>query len=111
MSYTVALITKSEDALAPLLNGIAMPVLLLSGVLLPMSMGPAGSRPDPSAERRVQLTDQLSYPAAPTRGGRVAPQDVHHDGQRQVSQLRDVVGADGGIVPGRELQSSCGMGG
>ncbi len=40
MSYAVALITKSEDALAPLLNGIAMPVLLLSGILLPMSMGP-----------------------------------------------------------------------
>jgi ABC-2 type transport system permease protein len=41
MSYAVALITESEDALAPLLNGIAMPVLLLLGTLLPMSMGPA----------------------------------------------------------------------
>jgi ABC-2 type transport system permease protein len=41
LSYSVALITKSEDALAPLLNGIAMPLLLLSGILLPMSLGPA----------------------------------------------------------------------
>jgi hypothetical protein len=39
-SYIVALITKSEDALAPLLNGIAMPLLLLSGILLPMQIGP-----------------------------------------------------------------------
>ncbi|GAA0580568.1 ABC transporter permease [Kribbella sandramycini] len=40
LSYAVALITKSEDALAPLLNGIAMPLLLLSGILLPMQIGP-----------------------------------------------------------------------
>ena len=40
LSYSVALITKSEDALAPLLNGIAMPFLLLSGILLPMQIGP-----------------------------------------------------------------------
>ena len=40
LSYSVALITKSEDALAPLLNGIAMPLLLLSGILLPMQIGP-----------------------------------------------------------------------
>lgn len=40
LSYAVALITKSEDAMAPLLNGIAMPLLLLSGILLPMQLGP-----------------------------------------------------------------------
>jgi ABC-2 type transport system permease protein len=39
-SYAVALITKSEDALAPLLNTIAVPVLLLSGIMLPMSLAP-----------------------------------------------------------------------
>ena len=33
-------ITKSEDVLAPLLNWIAMPVLLLSGILLPMTLAP-----------------------------------------------------------------------
>src|SRR3954468_8778061 len=41
LSYAAALRLKSEDALAPLLNGIAIPVLLLSGILLPMSIAPA----------------------------------------------------------------------
>ena len=39
-SYAAALTLKSEDALAPLLNGIAVPLLLLSGILLPMSLAP-----------------------------------------------------------------------
>lgn len=43
-SYAVALVTKSEDALAPLLNGVALPVLLLSGILLPMQLGPGWLR-------------------------------------------------------------------
>ena len=34
------LFRSSEDALAPLLNGIAMPLLLLSGILLPMALAP-----------------------------------------------------------------------
>jgi ABC-2 type transport system permease protein len=41
LSYAAALVLKSEDALAPLLNGIAIPLLLLSGILLPMSLAPA----------------------------------------------------------------------
>ncbi len=40
LSYGTALILKSEDALAPLLNGIAIPILLLSGILLPMTIAP-----------------------------------------------------------------------
>ena len=36
----VALIFKSEDALAPLLQGVVLPLLLLSGILLPMSVAP-----------------------------------------------------------------------
>jgi ABC-2 type transport system permease protein len=43
-SYAAALVLKSEDALAPLLNGLAVPVLLLSGILLPMSLAPAWLR-------------------------------------------------------------------
>ncbi len=39
-SNALALTTKSEDVMAPLINSIAMPVLLLSGILLPMSLGP-----------------------------------------------------------------------
>jgi ABC-2 type transport system permease protein len=39
-SYAAALLLKSEDALAPLANGLAVPLLLLSGILLPMSLAP-----------------------------------------------------------------------
>jgi ABC-2 type transport system permease protein len=44
VSYAVALRLKSEDALAPLLNAVAMPVLLLSGILLPMTLAPGWLR-------------------------------------------------------------------
>ena len=40
LSYTLALILGSEDALAPTINAIALPLLLLSGVMLPMSLAP-----------------------------------------------------------------------
>jgi ABC-2 type transport system permease protein len=40
LSYAAALVLKSEDALAPVVQGIALPVLLLSGILLPMSLAP-----------------------------------------------------------------------
>jgi ABC-2 type transport system permease protein len=40
VSYAVALTVKSEDVLAPLLNAVAFPVLLLSGILLPMTLAP-----------------------------------------------------------------------
>jgi ABC-2 type transport system permease protein len=43
-SYAAALILKSEDALAPLFNGLFLPILLLSGILLPMSLAPAWLR-------------------------------------------------------------------
>ena len=36
-SYALALKLRSEDALAPLMNAISMPILLLSGILLPLS--------------------------------------------------------------------------
>jgi len=37
-SNAIALKLRSEDALAPLMNGVAQPMLLLSGILLPMSI-------------------------------------------------------------------------
>ena len=40
-SYAIALTLKSEDALAPLMNGIALPLLLLSGILLPITAATA----------------------------------------------------------------------
>lgn len=41
LSYAVALKVKSEDALAPLMNTVAQPILLLSGILLPLVFAPA----------------------------------------------------------------------
>ncbi|MGH3681759.1 MAG: ABC transporter permease [Natronosporangium sp.] len=38
VSYGVALKVRSEDALAPLMNTVAQPVFLLSGILLPISV-------------------------------------------------------------------------
>lgn len=43
-SYALALWLKSEDALAPLLNTVTMPMVLLSGILLPLSLAPAWLR-------------------------------------------------------------------
>ena len=61
----VALKLRSEDALAPLLNTVGIPILLLSGILLPMTSAPAlaagrgqvepvllGGRRHPGAVRR-----------------------------------------------------------
>jgi ABC-2 type transport system permease protein len=39
-SNALALTTKSEDVMAPVINIVMMPVLLLSGILLPMTLGP-----------------------------------------------------------------------
>jgi ABC-type multidrug transport system, permease component len=39
-SYALALTVKSEDALGPILNFFSQPLLLLSGVLLPLSLAP-----------------------------------------------------------------------
>jgi len=41
LSYSAGLILRSEDAFAPLVNGVTMPLLLLSGILLPMALAPA----------------------------------------------------------------------
>jgi ABC-2 type transport system permease protein len=40
ISNAIGLSTKSEDALAPLVNALALPILLLSGILLPMTLAP-----------------------------------------------------------------------
>ena len=39
-SNALALTTKSEDVMAPVINVVMMPILLLSGILLPMTLGP-----------------------------------------------------------------------
>ena len=57
-SNALALTTKSEDVMAPVINMVMMPVLLLSGILLPMTIGP------PWLQRRQRLH------ADPARGRR-----------------------------------------
>ena len=39
-SYAMGLILKDEDAFAPFIQGVSLPLLLLSGVLLPMTLAP-----------------------------------------------------------------------
>jgi len=40
LSYAAALALRSEDAFAPLIQGVTFPLLLLSGILLPMTLAP-----------------------------------------------------------------------
>jgi ABC-2 type transport system permease protein len=40
VSYATGLLVKSEDAFAPLVNTVVVPLLLLSGIFLPMTLGP-----------------------------------------------------------------------
>ena len=40
ISSAVALIVRSEDALAPLMNTVSQPIFLLSGILLPLTFAP-----------------------------------------------------------------------
>ncbi len=60
ISYAVGLILRSEDALAPLSNFFVVPVLLLSGLLLPMSLAPAWLR-------RMSYADPLRHTVDATR--------------------------------------------
>jgi ABC-2 type transport system permease protein len=43
-SYAMGLILKDEDSFAPFIQGVTLPLLLLSGVLLPMSLAPSWLR-------------------------------------------------------------------
>jgi ABC-2 type transport system permease protein len=43
-SYALGLLLKSEAGLAPLVNMVAVPLMLLSGVMLPMALGPGWLR-------------------------------------------------------------------
>ncbi len=38
--YATGLLVKSEDAFAPLINTVVVPLLLLSGIFLPLTLGP-----------------------------------------------------------------------
>jgi ABC-2 type transport system permease protein len=41
LSYGLAMVLRRDEVLGPLINALAMPLLLLSGILIPMSFAPA----------------------------------------------------------------------
>ncbi|MCL4508475.1 MAG: ABC transporter permease [Chloroflexi bacterium] len=60
LSYAVALWLRSEDAFAPLVFTAALPLLLLSGVLLPLTLAPAWLR-------AIAAINPLAYAVDATR--------------------------------------------
>ena len=56
-SYAMGLILKDEDAFAPFIQGVSLPLLLLSGVLLPMSLAPAWLRHTSQANPLTYIVD------------------------------------------------------
>ncbi len=72
VSYSLALMLRTEDALAPLLNAVSIPLMLLSGILLPMSLAPGWLQ-------AIGDGNPLSYAVDATRSlfnGQVANSDV-----------------------------------
>jgi ABC-2 type transport system permease protein len=59
LSYAAALTLKTEDALASVLNSLAVPVLLLSGILLPMTLAPAWLRTVSDANPLKHVVDAV----------------------------------------------------
>ena len=53
-SYSMGLIMRDEDSFAPFVQGVTLPLMLLSGVLLPMTLAPTWLR-------RVSEVNPLSY--------------------------------------------------
>jgi ABC-2 type transport system permease protein len=60
LSYNLALLLRSEEALQPLLYGASLPLLLLSGILLPLSLAPTWLR-------HVADVNPLSHAVSATR--------------------------------------------
>ena len=65
LSYAGALILKSEDAFAPLVQSLVMPLLLLSGILLPMALASV------ACVRGLRLLRNLSQSGASAIGNRI----------------------------------------
>ncbi|MGH2585991.1 MAG: ABC transporter permease [Dehalococcoidia bacterium] len=60
LSYNLALLLRSEEALQPLLYSASLPLLLLSGILLPLSLAPVWLR-------RIADVNPLSHAVTATR--------------------------------------------
>jgi len=58
-SYAVALLTGTEEGMASIANSIAVPLLLLSGILLPMTLAPGWLRAVSNANPVKHIVDAL----------------------------------------------------
>jgi ABC-2 type transport system permease protein len=58
-SYAVALLTGSEEGMASVTNSLAVPLLLLSGILLPMTLAPGWLRTVSNANPVKHIVDAL----------------------------------------------------
>lgn len=58
-SYAVALLTGTEEAMASIANSIALPLLLLSGILLPMTLAPGWLRTIANINPLKHIVDAL----------------------------------------------------
>lgn len=71
-SYAISLWLRTEDALAGLLNAVTLPLMLLSGILLPLSLAP-------SWLRHVASVNPLTYAVDACRdlfNGRLSDPDI-----------------------------------
>ena len=106
-SNAFALTVKSEDVMAPVINLVMMPVLLLSGILLPMSFGAAWLE-------RLSDFMPIRHVVDAVRGAFFGDFDAIDDGlghrldRRPVRALR-VVGRQG-LPEGERLRPSNGCG-
>jgi len=72
-SYAAALTLRAEDALASVLNGLAVPLLLLSGILLPMTLAPSWLRTVSDINPLKHVVDgvralYVGHPGSPSAG-------------------------------------------
>jgi len=58
-SYAVALLTGTEDSMAAIANSLALPLLLLSGILLPMTLAPRWLRTVSNVNPVKHIVDAL----------------------------------------------------
>ena len=58
-SYAVALLTGTEEGMASITNSLAVPLLLLSGILLPMTLAPAWLRTVSNVNPVKHIVDAL----------------------------------------------------
>ena len=108
ISNAIGIATKSEDALAPMVNTLALPILLLSGILLPMNLAPQWLQIVSDFNPFKHIVEALR---AVFRGDFVEPDRLDRDaagggagGARELARGTDAGGADA-VAAGRTASS------